>query len=150
MSIGCNFISLTWNILIVKLGDIYTYEKSLWKKKKTHLNLFIILKILINLSSFSGHSHMYNNVKRYSPCTMRTYSALLWPMVFVASHRYVPLSVLLRKRMFSSLPLTTIRSGSGNSPPSFVHKTGSGLLDLNTHINKKYMKCYIFCELSNL
>lgn len=78
--------------------------------------------------------------KRYLPCTMRTYSALLWPMVLVASHRYVPLSVLFRKRIFSSLPLTTIRSGSGNSPPSFVHKTGSGLLDVNTHIVRKIKK----------
>lgn len=31
--------------------------------------------------------------------------------------------------MLRTLPLTTILSGSGSSPPSFVHNTGSGLLD---------------------
>lgn len=63
------------------------------------------------------------------PCTIRTYSVLFRPIGFFASHRYVPLSVLFRKLMLRTLPLTTIRSGSGSSPPSFVHNTGSGLLD---------------------
>lgn len=62
------------------------------------------------------------------PCTIRTYSVLFRPIGFFASHRYVPLSVLFRKLMLRTLPLTTIRSGSGSSPPSFVHNTGSGLL----------------------
>lgn len=61
------------------------------------------------------------------PFIIKMYSALFLPMELVASHRYVPLSVLFKKVIVNSLPFTTILSGSGSSPPSFVHNTGSGL-----------------------
>lgn len=63
----------------------------------------------------------------YLPYTNSTYSALPVPRWLLASHRYVPLSVLLSVVMVNSLPSTIIRSISGSSPPSLDHSTKSGL-----------------------
>lgn len=97
----------------------HRWEKKVCKHKDTEKNP----SICFSQYSKQPLAILNNN----SPYTNSAYSSLLVPRWFLASHRYVPLSVLLRFVMISSLPSTIIRSTSGSTPPSFVHNTRSGL-----------------------